>query len=607
VPLRKRQVEALDASLEKWKQGVHRQLIQLPTGGGKTVVAANMPTHHGIDGRILFMVHREELVDQTVRAFQKWNPGWQVGVEMAQRYSTPSDRVVVASVPTIGRSESKRLDRLCTEGEPFELVQCDEAHHAVADSYKNVFRRLGLLPEPGREDLRRLGNGTGTDTRRYPLLVGITATPNRGDGKAMAEVFDEIVYQFSMRDAIQEGWLVDLMGYKVRTDTNLTKVKITAGDYNLSALANAINTPQRNAMVVKAWIDHAWPRQTIGFAADVQHAKDLARAFQQNSIPAEAIWADDPQRADKLRKHRNKELNVLMNCGILTEGYDDWRVEAIIMARPTSSQLLFVQMVGRGARLPEGIDNLIEASQQGIVLLKKDCLVLDVVDVTRRNSLVTLSSIFGMNAEMDLKGKSVVKTIRRMEQLEQENPHTDFSQVVNVNDLETIVEKVDLFEFKLSDEIKQASTMSWHKALDGSYVLHLFNNEKITVIQDLLGKYTTHGVVKGFTFVEHGFDNLQAAIQFADMKLSTYGREYIAAMKKHVAGWSKFIHTNAGAAKDVTKSAKGFGEDHHEPATTQQRSMLQRFYGAQRAFPAALTKGEAQKLISEHIKKSMRA
>lgn len=606
MPLRLRQTEALAASLERWNHGVSKQLIQLPTGLGKTVVAASMAEHHGITGRILFLLHREELAEQTIRAFRKWNPSYTVGLEMGSSRSDINDRVVVASVPTIGREGSRRIENICgTADVPFELCITDEAHHSVATTYKNVFRRLGLLTEPGTNGQRRLENGARPDGRRFPLLVGITATPQRGDGKAMAEVYDEVVFQYPMRRAIEEGWLAELRGFKVKTSTTLDAVRMTAGDFNSSDLTLAVNTRQRNALVVRAWVDHAYPRQTIGFSVDVQHAKDLAAEFQRNSIPAEAIWADDERRADKLARHKRGELKVLFNCGILTEGYDDWRVQCIIMARPTSSQLLFVQMIGRGTRIPEGVDNLIDARRAGQKLAKSDCVVLDVVDCTRRNSLVTLSSIFGMNVEMDLQGQSAVKAVAKIEQMAEKNPNVDFSKVININDLDSVVEHVDLFEYKVPNEIRSFSLLSWHTALDGSYTVNLLNNEKISITTDLLGKMTVRGTVQGVRFVEHGFDDLQQAVQFAEMKISTHGKAYIDAMKQQAAKWDSFVHRKrGGTTEEAVKNV--YGADHDEPAASPAIAFLVRAFG-NKPLPPNLTKGQAKHLISQYISGTMRS
>src|ERR1035441_7187653 len=162
MQLRSYQREALEASLTRFKAGISRQLIVLPTGMGKTVVFANLPQHHQLPGKMLVLVHREELACQAADKLRRWNPDLRVGVEMGTTYAYPKDDVVVASVPTIGRLKSGRL--LKFDPDAYSLVVCDEAHHSVSPSYKTVFEYFGFLgPTPSR------------------LLLGFTATPNRGD------------------------------------------------------------------------------------------------------------------------------------------------------------------------------------------------------------------------------------------------------------------------------------------------------------------------------------------------------------------------------------------------------------------------------------------
>lgn len=575
MSLRPYQQEALKASYDAWNEGIFRQLIQLPTGCGKTVVFASLPKHHGIDSRVLILVHREELAQQAAEKFHKWNEDYTVGIEMGSRRSSPLDRCVVASVQTIGRKGSTRIEDLLPE--TFGLVICDEVHHATSETYLNVFRRFGLYDDGGSD--RQVGDGGG-DRKRLPLLVGVTATPGRSDGTPLAKILDRIVYQMSTRKAVEDGWLAEPRGKKITTNTRLDSVKTLAGDFNLGDLERTVNTVDRNLIIVKGYIDHAWPRQTVAFCVDVQHAKDLARAFQANSIPAEAIWAGDPERSRKLAQHREGVLKVICNCGILTEGYDDWRIECIILARPTKSQLLFTQMAGRGTRIPEGINNLKEAMAAGIQVAKKDCLLLDVVDSTSKHSLITLSSLFGMAANMDLNGKSAVAAVRKIEQMQEEHPNVDFSTLTNIDNISTLVQEVNLWEVRFPEELENNTELAWHSAGPGRYVVLLPNKEKVTVDQDLLGKFTVWGTISGETFKEGGFEDLTRAVQFADMKLSTFGKQYINLLRRKAA-W------------------------HDDPMTEPQERLLKKFYRG-RPLPPNLSKGQAKSLISQHIAGRMR-
>src|SRR5581483_2135454 len=354
---------ALKESYNKYALGVTRQLIVLPTGTGKTVVFANLPNHHGLRGRIMVLVHTEELVNQAVDKIRKWNPSYNVDIEKAEQWTSTNANVIVASVATLGREGSERLKRF--KPEEFDAIICDEAHHSTADSYIRIFNHFGLLADNNKK-----------------LLVGVTATPNRGDGVGLNLVYDEIVYQMSILDAIKQGWLSDLRGIRITTDTSLDSVKTRAGDFETGDLGRTVNTPARNRLIVEGWQKYAQDRQTVVFCVDVQHAKDLADEFMRAGIPSQAVWGDDPSREEKLKAHKAKTLRVLCNCNVLTEGYDDWQLACIVTARPTKSPLMFAQQIGRGTRIPEGIDNLVEARKKGVPLAKTDCIVLDVADVT---------------------------------------------------------------------------------------------------------------------------------------------------------------------------------------------------------------------------------
>src|SRR5208283_3626935 len=126
------------------------------------------------------------------------------------------------------------------------------------------------------------------------LLLGVTATPQRGDGKALVDIYDKIVYKYPIREAIEDGWLVDLSCWRVYTDTNLDQVHTDKGDFQTGELSEAVNTDVRNKLVVNGWMEKGQGRQTLGFCVDIQHAKDMAAAFRGCGIHAEAIWGDDP-------------------------------------------------------------------------------------------------------------------------------------------------------------------------------------------------------------------------------------------------------------------------------------------------------------------------
>ena len=296
--LRDYQTSCLDRSLERYQAGVNRQLAVLATGLGKAILFATLRSHHQFEKKIMVLVHREELAIQAADKIQQWNPGLMIGTEMADRKAKAFDTFVVGSVPTLGRRASSRLEQF--DPEQFDCIVSDEAHHVSSPQWTLVLAHFGLN-KPGGSI----------------LSFGLTATPNRSDGKGLRDLFDEIVFDMGIDTGIRQGYLVDLRCWKISTKTSLDEVHTTAGDFKQDELADAVNTPERNGMVVKAWAKHAWDKKSIVFTVDIQHALDLAAAFKAFSVAAEAVWGDDPDRADKLRRHREGELTVLVNCQVL--------------------------------------------------------------------------------------------------------------------------------------------------------------------------------------------------------------------------------------------------------------------------------------------------
>jgi superfamily II DNA or RNA helicase len=545
MKLRPYQEDALRVSRERYQEGVTRQLISLPTGTGKTVIFASLPQYYGdLPGKQVVLIHREELAHQAFEKLQKCNPDFRVGLEMGDSSVNPLDcDVVVASVPTLGKEGNPRLQKF--DPAVWRKIVCDEAHHSIAPSYKNVFRHFGVL------DDGLCGDGQDRSGR---LLLGVTATPNRGDKQGLGLVYDEIVYQMSILDAVRDGWLADIRGIKVRTNSSLDGVRTRAGDFALNDLEDAVNNEERNHLIAQAWCKYGDGRQTLVFAVDIEHAKQLAATFQAYGVSAEAIWGDDPYRKEKLEMHRDGKLTVLTNCNVLTEGYDDWRIGCIVMARPTKSQLLFVQMAGRGTRIPEGVDNLKSWIDSGRAVAKRDCLLIDIVDNTSKHSLVTLPTIFGMTPKIDLKGASVLNAVKQFEEAKLEYPDVDFQNLEAIDELDTYTELVDLFTIKWPPEVEEHSKFAWHKVDDSNYWMTLPTREQVYVKSNLLDKWETGGTINKTPFVEKGLNSLQEAFRVADQYLKTLGHEMIALLRRK-SSWHKHPMTDA-QRKLIIRKAK---------------------------------------------------
>lgn len=375
LQLRPYQQEAIDAVAQAEADGVRSALICLPTGTGKTVIFSHLAKRR--EGRTLVLVHRDELIRQAVGKIQQIAPDAWVGVVKAGENEALA-QVVVGSVQTLSRPA--RRNQI---GE-FDLVIIDEAHHAVADSY--------------RETLKAFGAG------ERVMLVGVTATPGRSDKVGLGAVFQKIVYERSILEMIRSGYLCDLRGKAVETRMDLSEVRVRAGEFVESDLDKAVNRTDLNATVADAYLTEASGRQAIVFAVSVSHAKALADAFKGKGIPAAAVYGDmdEGERKSTLAAFHRKELRALTNCNILTEGFDEPAVSAILMARPTKSEGLYQQMAGRGTRLYPG---------------KENCLILDFAGNTEQHGLVTLPSLFGLNPKhRSAAERSLAEAVEEQEQ-----------------------------------------------------------------------------------------------------------------------------------------------------------------------------------------------
>lgn len=496
MPLRNYQSACLDKSLERYQAGVNRQLAVMATGLGKAVLFATLRQHHGMTKRVMVLVHREELAAQAAQKIFHWNPGLLIGVEMAGKKARLYDTHVVASVPTLGRHGSERLKKF--DPAEFDCIVSDEVHHSVSPQWTRVLHYFGLT-EPGS-----------------PILsLGLTATPNRSDGLGLRKLFDEIVYNMGIDDGIREGFLVDLRCWRISTKTTLDDVRTTAGDFNEGDLAKTVNTPERNGMIVKAWAQHAWDKKSLVFTADIQHALDLAEAFKALGVPWAAVWGDDPDRSEKLRKHRAGEILGLCNCAVLTEGYDDPNIECIVLARPTKSSLLLTQMIGRGTRMPDGCQHISEVGEG-----KSDCIILDVVDTTSRHQLCTVPSLLGLPAQIDLKGAKYQEAKGKIERVAKEFPTANLADLRDLEKLDYLAQQISLFTVKYPPEVERLTELAWRKQGDG-YVLPVMR-ERLTLARDLRDEWWVRGTLNG-NAVEIHAQNLAGAFNAADREVLATG------------------------------------------------------------------------------------
>jgi ATP-dependent helicase IRC3 len=457
VRLRPYQLECLERIHAQYRAGKRRMLVSLPTGTGKTVIFAQFPSFFRMQRRLLVLAHREELIEQARTKFRAANPGMTIGIEQGQQHASSKAKVVLASVPTLGREGSGRL--LALDPDEFHVIVVDEAHHAVASTYRRVLEHFRVF-EP--------------DTKR--LVVGFTATPRRGDGRGLGEIFQDISYTKGLEEMIAANYLCRIRGWRVKTKIDLDRVQTSRGDFVEAQLSRAVDNDARNRLLLRAYREFAPDRRCLVFCVDVQHEKDVAETFRAGGIKAAAVWGDMPreERRDTLKKFSAGRLDVITNCNVLTEGFDEPRVDCVLMARPTQSLLLYAQMVGRGTRLHPD---------------KRDLVVIDVADNTTKHTLAGLQMLFDIPETLGLGGRDVLKTLEELRKVTRRSPWVDVRRIEKAEDLEFVAERVDLFRFDPPDEIATHSDFTWLPSLGGGYRLSLPKGGYLQVQPNLLDRW----------------------------------------------------------------------------------------------------------------------
>lgn len=396
-------------------------LIQMATGLGKTATFTNIKRK----GRVLVLAHREELIMQPVKYYN-----CKVGIEMADK-SSNGEEVVIASVMTL----IHRLDKF--KPDDFDMIIIDEAHHAAATSYKKIINYF-----------------------KPRLLLGFTATPNRGDGVRLDDVFQKIIYQKNLKWAIQNNYLTDIHCLRINIGYDISKVARRMGDFAVGELEEALNTDVLNGAIAEAYQKYA-KGQTLIFATSVEHAQNIAKL-----IPgAIAITAETKNRAELIQKFTNREIPVLVNCMIFTEGTDMPLVETIMIARPTSNSSLYTQMVGRGLRLYPGKDKL---------------TLIDLVGTTGRANLCTAPTLIGID----------LNSVPKAQQDDIEGDLFDLPDLINQKSdcIESWIRNIEIVDLWAKEQEYNLHNVNWFKMPNGDLVLHLRNKKLKIPAQNELGE-----------------------------------------------------------------------------------------------------------------------
>ena len=335
IELRDYQQEAIDNLKKMREDGKTIALLYHATGVGKTITAAT--DAKAVGGRTLFLVNALKLASQAKDTFAKVWPEATLG-EYTGSQKDMTQTVIFATVQSI----SKDLEKFSPMD--FDYLIVDECHHAAANTYQKIF------------------------TYFHPkFILGLTATPERSDGEDMLELFQNVAHKMDLKTAVERGVLVPIRCIRVKTNIDLTDVRINGIKYNSQDLESKLFIPERNQLIVDTYLKYVNGKKTVIFCASVDHAAEIAKLLRDNGVKAEAVSGRDrvEVREKILKDYETGSTNVLCACDLLNEGWDSPHTTVLFMARPTMSKTIYLQQLGRGTRRCPG---------------KEDLLVIDFVD-----------------------------------------------------------------------------------------------------------------------------------------------------------------------------------------------------------------------------------
>lgn len=357
MELRPYQKEAKEAVLSQWNDGIRRTLLVLPTGCGKTIVFAKITEECVRNGkRVLILAHRGELLAQASDKIEKVC-GLKCAVEKADESCLDSwYRITVGSVQTL--MHEKRLNNFSPDY--FDVIIIDEAHHAVSDSYTRILNYF-----------------------QNADVLGVTATPDRGDMKNLGKVFQSLAYEYTLPKAIKEGYLSPIKAVTIPLKIDFTGVSVQAGDFKASDIDTALDPYlYQIAEEMKAYCLN---RKTVIFLPLVKTSQKFRDILNQSGFKAAEVNGESADRAEVLKEFDEGKYNVICNSMLLTEGWDCPSVDCVVVLRPTKVRSLYSQMVGRGTRLCKG---------------KTELLLLDFLWHTERHELCRPACLIAENEEV---------------------------------------------------------------------------------------------------------------------------------------------------------------------------------------------------------------
>jgi superfamily II DNA or RNA helicase len=437
MKLRPYQQECLDTIKEQIKLS-SRVLIQLPTGMGKTVIFANLIKE--LNQRTLVIAHREELLQQAKQKIMEVTNHEEEEIDIVLQSQPKSEaKVWIASIQTLARSDS-RMEKITPE-----LIIIDEAHHSVAKSYRKVMDRYGVT------------------------TIGFTATPTRGNYKEKVlfkNLWKKMSFEMTIEEGIKQGYLANIEYYRVDSACDISGVKMSGGDFNLNSLSQSVNVFARNEACVDVYLERGGGKCVV-FAVDVKHVEDLKASFVNRGIKTFSVVGSTEKEERRFVLHDFKEAKtdenvVIINCMVLTEGWDCPDVRMVILARPTKSETVYLQALGRGTRIVPGV--------------KEKIIIIDIVDNGKKGMCSLLRTVFNINPKSRISGN----VMQKKKQLEAEQAEQFMIPGINIPQEKVTMELLTSIFREVPLEFAQHK-MKWFSDKDYVYKCNLGSYNFITV------------------------------------------------------------------------------------------------------------------------------
>ncbi|KAH6917519.1 DEAD box family helicase [Coprinopsis sp. MPI-PUGE-AT-0042] len=617
IVFRPYQEHCLKACLEALQNGVSRIGVSLPTGSGKTTVfielLSRLRAASKLGTRSLVIVNSIELARQSAATAQQLYPEWTVEIEQGAKYNASglADLTVATYQTLLNPNRVEKFDP-----KYFKAVVVDEAHHAAAPSYRKLLSQFhcDIRPKVQTVDAEKQAQDLTPEHDHRVPIIGFSATFSRHDGLALGSVFEEIVYHRDFLEMMAEEWLCGVRLTTAQVELHLETVPVNAasGDFQKSGLSKVMNTPTMNDTLIKVWLDRAAPtrKSTLVFCVDLAHVRDVTNCFRSFGVDARFIHSGTPpaERKELITSFRAGEYPVLVNCAVLTEGADIPNIDCVVLARPTRSRNVFMQMIGRGMRLSPATG-------------KTDCLLIDFADSSRRiTDLMSLPTLLGIDAwEMD-RSKDV--TLEELKDKIREDSQVSAPEPVSV----TLMDYDDLSVFdsrKKGQHYKALSPLAWVPTRKDTFTLGILGKGTVQVKRvegakpggaEYVGEYSVRDRPGSRKILEAG--DLESALRSADayIQAKLIGRSEFSLLFRNAAWRRK-------SASDAQKKLIKGKLDHAKGKPASEERLKKLIYTSLegRSGPISpdklpigevvetLTKGEASNILSKLMHGSLAA